>query len=126
MLRFWRQLNCTLILSFSVYNWMNNSNEIICTAFHRFLKLKFQIAKRLKNCNGTEYIPSEKFDDYHVNYYETTISTLPVYDFTRARVNVIEDYCNITIPISLENLQWRLFRILQQHGGQRVNEVRHG
>ena len=105
---------------------MNNSNEIICTAFHRFLKLKFQIIKRLKNCNGTEYIPSEKFDDYHVNYYETTISTLPVYDFTRARVNVIEDYCNITIPISLENLQWRLFRILQQHGGQRVNEVRHG
>ena len=105
---------------------MNNSNEIICTAFHRFLKLKFQIIKRLKNCNGTEYIPSEKFDDYHVNYYETTISTLPVYDFTRARVNVIEDYCNITIPISLENLQWRLFRILQQHGSQRVNEVRQG
>ena len=81
---------------------MNNSNEIICTAFHRFLKLKFQIIKRLKNCNGTEYIPSEKFDDYHVNYYETTMSTLPVYDFTRARVNVIEDYCNITIPIPLE------------------------
>ena len=71
----------------------------------RLCLFKFQTDKRLLDCDGTEYIPDQEFDGYHLNYYETTMSTQPFYDFT-VRVNLINSYCNISISTMTPRLGW--------------------